>query len=83
LHVARYKGPSTRVFLNAYRDDDCLQMRVSICEPCLDLLLEPWAARAYVKVSERDWDPVEEGQDLRGLWRPQGERSGPRNGGGR
>jgi hypothetical protein len=55
-------------------------MRVSICELCLDQLLEPWAGRAYVKVSERDWDPIEEGQDLRGLWRPQERGASARNG---
>lgn len=79
LHLERYRGPSSRAFLSVYRDDQVLSLRLSVCEPCLELVLEPWAARAFYRASEKDWDPLEEGQDLAGLWRPQPGRSdGPR-----
>lgn len=80
LHVARYKGPSTRLFLNCYRDDQVLQLRVSVCEACLDLLLEPWAHRAYHKVTEGHWDPWEGEEDVDGLWIAQERPASQRNG---
>ena len=71
LHLARYRGPSTRAFLNLYRDDQVVSLRVTSCQDCLQELLGPWLPRASTRTQEGHWDPLEEDQGLESLWRAQ------------
>jgi hypothetical protein len=82
LHLARYKGPSTRAFLNLYRDNDQVALRASVCGDCLADLVSAWIPRALAKTAEGYWDPLEDDQPLESLWRPQTAVSGYRNGRG-
>ena len=82
LHLARYSGPSTRCFLNLYRDDQAVSLRASVCPGCLEDLLSGWLPRTLYKTDRGGWDPMEPNQELQDLWRaqewPSSQRNGPR-----
>lgn len=80
FHLARYPGPSTRAFLNLYRDDAAVFFRASVCGDCLAELVQGWLSRALVKSERGYWDPPGEDQDLEALWRPQERALALRNG---
>ena len=80
IHLARYVGPSTRAFLNLYRDDQVASFRVSVCGDCLAELVQDWLSRALVKSEAGHWDPLPEDPDLEGLWRAQEGAFKPLNG---
>lgn len=80
FHLARYTGPSTRCFLNLYRDNECVSFRASVCAACLADVVAGWTSRALVKTEAGYWDPLPEGQELEGLWRPQESPARARNG---
>jgi hypothetical protein len=80
FHLARYAGPSTRCFLNLYRDDEAVFFRASVCGDCLADVVAGWLTRALVKTEAGYWDPLEDGQELGGLWRAQERPSSQRNG---
>jgi hypothetical protein len=76
LHLARYRGPSTRCFLNLYRDDQACFFRVSVCEDCIDELVKPWLERGLIRTDQGVWDPLDGTAELQGLW--QAQEQGPR-----
>lgn len=80
FHLARYSGPSTRCFLNLYRDDEAVSFRASVCPNCLADVVAGWLPRALVKTEAGYWDPLPEGSDLDGLWRAQERPASQRNG---
>src|SRR5688572_32737580 len=47
-HLARYKGPSVRAFLNLYREDEGIALRYSICGDCLAEVVAAWLPRAQI-----------------------------------
>lgn len=67
-HLARYQGPSTRAYLNLYRDNDQVKLRLSLCEPCLDQVLEVWLQRGLFQTPRGYWDPLPEDAKLIELW---------------
>ena len=71
FHLARYTGPSTRCFLNLYRDDQAVFLRASVCPKCLEDVVAGWLERSLVKSPEGQWDPLEPNQELEGLWQAQ------------
>lgn len=80
FHLARYSGPSTRCFLNLYRDDEAIYFRASVCQACLADVIGGWLSRALVKSEAGYWDPPVDGQELEGLWKAQEKGYSPRNG---
>jgi hypothetical protein len=80
FHLARYSGPSTRCFLNLYRDNEAIYFRASVCGDCLADVVSGWLERALVKTEAGYWDPQQAGQELEGLWKPQERAASPRNG---
>jgi hypothetical protein len=76
-HRARYNGPSVRVYLNAYRLEEKVQFKASICEACLDDLVTPWLTIALHRDDADVWLIPEDGQELQGLWQPAGASSDP------
>jgi len=80
LHNARYAGPSTRVFVNAYRDDMVVALRLTVCEPCLEGVVADWLTSASVRSDGGYWDPTPADTGLDGLWRPQEAPQRGRNG---
>ena len=75
-HLARYVGPSTRCFLNLYRDDVACFFRMSVCPDCLDDLVKGWLERGLAKTNTGQWDPLPPNQELETLW--QAQEAGPR-----
>lgn len=80
FHLARYSGPSTRCFLNLYRDDQAVFLRASVCGDCLADVVAGWLSRALVKAEDGHWDPLAEDSELEGLWRAQEWPDSPRKG---
>jgi hypothetical protein len=80
FHLARYSGPSTRCFLNLYRDDQAVFLRASVCGDCLADVVSGWLERALYKTSEGQWDPTQPNQELDGLWQAQEWPASQRNG---
>jgi hypothetical protein len=82
FHLARYSGPSTRCFLNLYRDDEVASFRASVCADCLAELMTCWLERALGKSADGHWNPLEPNATLEGLWqaqeRPSSQRYAPR-----
>ena len=81
-HLARYKGPSHRLYLNLFREEDEIRLKASVCGDCLADIMTEWLSRALHQAEGGTWDPPEDDQDLEGLWMASGGRSGPvrRNG---
>lgn len=69
-HLARYKGPSVRAFLNMYREDEAIALRYSVCGDCLAEIVAAWLPRALAQQPEGHWDPLDEDVELESLWRP-------------
>jgi len=80
FHLARYSGPSTRCFLNLYRDDQAVFFRASVCGDCLAEVVAGWLSRALVKSETGYWNPTDGDADLDGLWRAQERAPSQRNG---
>lgn len=80
MHGARFNSESTRVFLNAYRGDQVLTCRLSVCPEDLQLIFEPWSHGAAVRDAENSWTWVEEGEDLEGRFYARAERPAGFNG---
>jgi hypothetical protein len=66
-HLARYQGPSTRLYLNVYRDDLQAKFRMSVCDACLSDLVETWVGRGLHQTPEGYWDPPVDGDQLESL----------------
>jgi hypothetical protein len=67
-HNARYEGPSHRAYMRVYRNDQILELKLSVCERCLDLLLEPWVEGCLHKPDDGYWRFVDHVDDLETLW---------------
>lgn len=80
FHLARYSGPSTRCFLNLYREDQVVQLRASVCPSDLESIVAVWLPRSLVKTPEGYWDPMDEAAELQGLWQAQESPARQRNG---
>lgn len=79
-HLARYKGPSTRVYLNIFQENQEVRLKGSCCMDCLAMLVSEWLSRALHETAEEIWDPPEEDQELESLWKPSKRRVDPRFG---
>ncbi len=82
-HGARYNGPSTRLYLNIYAEEDAAAMRFSVCQPCLADLLTPWLGHALHQTPAGGWDPPVEGEELGDLLLAPDRPARRRNGSGR
>jgi hypothetical protein len=80
LHLARYQGPSCRVYINVYREDQEIRLKASSCADCLTAALADFVSRALRIDSEGVWNPPQDGEDLEALWNRVGEPSGRLNG---
>jgi hypothetical protein len=80
LHLARYKGPSHRVYLNIYREEEEAKLKASVCADCLADLVSAFLARTLYQRPDGVWDPADEQTELASLWKPTGGPSGPLNG---
>lgn len=82
MHLARYNGASTRLYLNVYAEDNACALRFSVCQPCLETILEPWLGHALHQTPAGHWDPPVEGEALSELMlapdRPVSRRQPPR-----
>lgn len=67
MHGARYSGPSTRLYLNIYSEENAAALKYSVCGPCLDLVLETWLGKACHQTPSGAWDPPVEGEALSDL----------------
>jgi hypothetical protein len=72
-HNARYSGPSNRTYIRVYRDDQMLELKLSVCEACLDLLLEPWSHGCLGKPESGYWVYIQEPDQLERLWKARSE----------
>lgn len=64
MHLARYNGPSTRLYLNIYAEDNAAAMRFSVCGQCLAAIIDPWLGRALHQTPAGHWDPPVDGETL-------------------
>lgn len=80
MHNSRYRGPSHRLYLNIYREEDEVKLKASVCEECLCLLVSEWLGHALHQAPAGNWDPPVEDETLDSLWKPAGRASGPLNG---
>ena len=81
-HLARYSGPSNRLYLNIYQEDRAVKLKASVCGDCLADIVACWLERALHATQGGGWDPGEDGQTLECLWIDAGrgsEASGYRN----
>lgn len=69
MHLQRYSGPSTRIYINAFREEQVFKLKMSICNQCLEAAMSDLVPRALYETSGKIWDPVAEGQDLDTLWK--------------
>jgi len=79
-HGSRYQGPSHRVYLNIYREEEVVKLKGSICGDCLAATVTDWLGRALHMAAEGNWDPPRDGEDLDSLYIDAGRASGPLNG---
>ena len=68
FHLARYQGPSHRLYLNVYREDQVIKLKASLCGECLVTALDEWLPHFIAQTSAGGWDPVPEGSGLDCLW---------------
>jgi hypothetical protein len=80
LHLARYNGPSTRAYLNLYREDQEIKLKASVCGDCLALIVTEWLTRALRQGPAGQWEPPSEDDGLDALWMDVGAPSRPLNG---
>ena len=69
-HLSRYKGPSTRVYLNVFREDMEIRLKGSCCPTDFEALVDLWLSKALVETADGSWDPQDEAQELEALWKP-------------
>lgn len=79
-HLARYQGPSSRCYLNIYREDQSVKLKASVCSDCLADIVTEWLQRALHETPGGGWDPPAEQLELDMLWNDAGGRSAPLNG---
>jgi hypothetical protein len=77
FHHDRYDGPSNRVFLNIYREDQVAALRGSVCADCLAELVTDWLGKALIKAEQGFWMRPDPEDTLESAWRA---RSGLTNG---
>ena len=75
LHLARYRGPSHRIYLNVYREEEEIRMKASVCGDCLAELMTCWLERALHMNGNGVWDPGDNDLALESIWRPAAGRS--------
>jgi hypothetical protein len=80
LHNSRYHGPSNRVYLNAYREELEIRLKISVCSDCLAVCLADWGARALLQDDKGVWNPQDGDLDVETLWRPSAAPTGRANG---
>ena len=79
-HGARYNGPSHRVYLNVYREEDKFQLKGSVCGQCLTELVSDWMSWALYKTPEGWTLPDPGSYELETRWMPAEEPASHRNG---
>lgn len=67
-HLARYNGPSTRIYVNVYREDQAVKLKLSVCADCCTALLSDMLPHALAQAAEGHWDPIADGEGLDVLW---------------
>jgi hypothetical protein len=67
-HLTRYAGPSHRVYLNIFRDDQAVKFKASLCEACLSAWIADWLGHALHQVPAGSWDPPAQDEGLDDLW---------------
>lgn len=80
VHNSRYQGPSNRVYLNIYREEEAVQLKGSVCGDCLASLVSEWMSWALHQAPAGNWDPPLPNQALEDLWKPAGASGRPLNG---
>lgn len=80
FHLARYSGPSTRAYLNLYREEEEIKLKASICGDCLADVVAGWLTRALSQDAHGAWNPLDDQSELDGLWNAVPQRSGRLNG---
>jgi hypothetical protein len=75
FHLARYQGPSTRAYLNLYREDTESKFKASLCPDCLADVMTAWLTRALHETDDGYWEIGEDDLALESTWKA---RSGPR-----
>lgn len=68
IHLSRYSGPSVRTYVNIFREELAIRLKLSICSACLQAVVSDWLGHAVHQTAEGHWDPVGEDQDLETLW---------------
>jgi hypothetical protein len=68
-HKARYPGASHRVYVNAFRGEEKIQLKGTVCGDCLDQLLTDWLPWALHQTPD-GWTipPDDEAIPLETLW---------------
>lgn len=75
-HLARYHGPSHRVYLNIFREEEEIRLKASVCESDLAEIVNEWLTRALHQEADGVWNPGEDDQTLAALWRPTERAAG-------
>lgn len=76
-HHSRYTGPSNRVYVNIYREDQAIKLKSSVCGDCLADMVSAWLAVALHQSAAGNYDPPQEEDELEDLWIDAGGRSAP------
>lgn len=79
-HGIRYNGPSNRVYINIYREEQAIKLKENVCSDCLAALIEDWLGHSLHQTPSGGWDPPTELPDLEYLWIDAGAPSRPLNG---
>lgn len=80
MHNSRYHGPSSRAYLNLFREEEEVRLKASVCGDCLEELVKEWLPVALHQEASGTWDPPLEDQTLEPLWKPSGGPTGRSNG---
>lgn len=76
-HGARYDGPSNRVYLNVYREEQKLCLKGSVCGDCLAALVSDWLQWTLHEIQAGGYDWPVGDPELDTLWIDAGASSRP------
>lgn len=77
MHLARYQGPSHRIYVNVYREEEAIKLKLSVCQACLESIMGDWLSRALAQDEKGIWNPLTEDETLAALWMDAGTPTRP------
>lgn len=80
MHRTRYNGPSTRVYLNIYSEDNAAKLKGSVCGDCLAELVSDWLSWALRQSADGWVIPEDDAPSSEVPWMPSDGPIKPLNG---